>query len=301
MINKITLFLTALLFTIFLNSCNTNSNKDNDTNNDDTVENFDPNDPTLVKFNGKMFSIPSPIQIALLSKKLNIPFDINLLNKSNKYSKYSSGFKQALNLGVYGADLGYLNIYDQLPEAAQYFAVIKTMSTDLGVINTFSQETIERIEKNNNNKDSLVYILSTIYRDVDSYLLDNERNDVGVLILAGGWIESLYIMTQLNKQQKNQEIIDKIGEQKTPLKNLIELLKPFYGNETDTFDQFIEDLVDLSTAFNEIDREYIYKESTVDVEKKLTIINSETKTIITDKQLITITESILNIRNMVVE
>lgn len=299
--NKFKILIFLLLSSILFYRCNTNNDNSSNTKKDSLTENFNPNDPTLVKFNGKLFSIPSPIQIALLTKDLNIPFDNNLLNPSDKYSQYTTSFKQSLNLGIYGADLGYLNIYEQLPDAAQYFAVVKTMSKDLGVMNTFSQETIDRIEKNNNNKDSLVYILSTIYRDVDTYLLDNEREDVGILIIAGGWVESVYFMTQLLKSSDNPEIINRIGEQKTPLKNLIELLKPYYQNESDDFDKFIEDLNELSSVFNEIEHEYIYKESTVDVENKLTIINSETKTIISEKQLQTIIEGISNLRNWVVE
>jgi len=298
---KFKLLIISFLGILILFSCNNSTKKDGDSDKNELLEEFNPNDPTLVKFNGKLFSIPSPIQIALLSKDLNIPFDMNLLNSTDKYSHYTTSFKQSLNLGVYGADLGYLNIYDQLPDAAQYFGVIKTMSKDLGIMNTFSQETINRIERNNNNKDSLVFILSTIYRDVDSYLLDNDRDEVGVLIIAGGWIESIYIMSQLAKNTNNVEIIDRIGEQKSPLKNLIELLRPFYGNGNDVFDNFLEDLSNLLTLFDNIQHEYIYKESTVDVENKLTIINSETKTIISDQQLKEITESIYNLRNWVVE
>lgn len=304
---KVNIIFTVIFIILLSASCNNSNKSNNHTNNEDLNNNyeelqeFNPNDPTLVKFNGKMFSIPSPIQIALLSEDLNISFDISLLNPTSNYTQYTTSFKQSLNLGIYGADIGYLNIYDQLPEAAQYFAVIKTISKDLGVMNSFNQETIERIEANNNNKDSLVYILSNIYRDIDAYLLDNDRDIVGVLIIAGGWIESVYIMTQLYEKSQNQEIIERIGEQKTPLKNLIDLLKPFYGEENEIFDKFLEDLNDISQIFNKIDKEYIYKESITDEEKKLTIINSETHTNITDEQLASITEKINNLRTWIVE
>jgi hypothetical protein len=152
--------------------------------------------PTIVKINNRLFSIPSPFQVAILVKDNKVAFNKELLNPVQNQINYSTTFKQALNLGVYGADLSYLNIYEQLPDAAGYFAVIKVLSKELGILSTLDENTIKRIEDNSNNKDSLLYILSTIYRDADAYLFNSNRNEVGLLIIAGGWVESLYIMTQ---------------------------------------------------------------------------------------------------------
>jgi len=277
--------------------CGTENNDEKN----DTLNVIDTKDPTLVKFNGRLFSVPSPFQVAMLVKDANVPYNKDLLNPTNNQSNYTTNFKQALNLGVYGANLGYLNIYDQLPDAASYFAVVKILSKELGIMNSFNEVTLKRIEANNNNRDSLIYIISTIYRDADAYLMNNQRNDISVLILAGGWIESLYLITQSLKQTKNQALVDRIGEQKHPLDNLIELLRPYYGKESDEFDQFLEQLVDLATVFDGVVIEYVYEPPTIDVANKTTTINSKSKTIITDYQLKTITETVANLRKKIIE
>ncbi|NJO92749.1 MAG: hypothetical protein HC831_30115, partial [Chloroflexia bacterium] len=233
-----------LMAGLILGSCNEESNDDDASNKIDSTL---LKDPTIVKINNRLFSIPSPFQVAMLVKDLKVPFNKELLNPVQKQSNYSTTFQQALNLGVYGADLSYLNIYEQLPDAAGYFAVIKVISKELGILSTLDEKTLKRIEDNNNNKDSLLYILSTVYRDADAYLFNNNRNEVGLLILAGGWVESLYIMTQTLKQENNQEIINRIGDQKHPLNNLIELNRPYYGKLSEEFDAFLEELVDLAT------------------------------------------------------
>ncbi len=293
----IILFLAVSVFTFW--SCG-GWGKDNNNDKPDSTNVIDTKDPTLLKFNGRLFSVPSPLQIALLIKEANVPYNKALLNPTSNQSNYSTNFKQALNLGVYGANLGYLNIYEQLPDAASYFAVVKVLSKELGIMNSFSEGTLKRIEANNNNKDSLIYIISNIYRDADAYLLNNKRNDVGVLVLAGGWIESLFLMTQTLKEGKNPILIDRIGEQKHPLDNLIELLRPYYGKQGDDYDQFLEQLVDLATVFDGVVIEYTYEPPTIDVTNKVTVINSKSKTVITDYQLKTITETIEKIRKKII-
>ena len=89
-------------------------------NSDDVVEDntidkevFDPSSSLNTIFDGKIFSIPSPVQTAYLIKRLNLPFDESILNDDSNVSAYVSEYQQALNLGVYGTDLGYSSIYDQ--------------------------------------------------------------------------------------------------------------------------------------------------------------------------------------------
>ncbi len=290
------LWLMAGFIILSFSACG--NNDDEQTNNSETalLQN-----PAIVKINNRLFSIPSPFQVAILVKENKLPFNKELLNPVQNQMNYSTTFKQALNLGLYGADLSYLNIYEQLPDAAGYFAVVKVLSKELGILSTLDESTIKRIESNNSNKDSLLYILSTIYRDADAYLFNNNRNEVGLLILAGGWVESLYIMTQTLSKYNNQEIINRIGDQKHPLDNLIELQRPYYGKISDEFDEFLESLVDLASVFDGVVKEYTFEPPTVDVENKITIVNSKSKTIINEYQLQKITELTANIRKKIIE
>lgn len=287
------IFIGSLIFS----NCN---NDEEDDSQNDTIDSAELQNPTLVKINDRLFSIPSPFQVALLVKDNNVPFDKNLLNPVQNQVNYSTNYKQALNLGIYGADLSYLNIYEQLPDAASYFAVVKVLSKELGISSTLDEKVIKRIEDNNNNKDSLLYILSTIYRDADSYLFNNDRNEIGLLILAGGWIESLYIMTKILHVKNNQEILSRVGEQKHPLDNLIELMRPYYGNISDEFDVFLEELVELAAIFDGVVIEYTYSEPIVNKVQKLTTITSSSKTIINEYQIQKITEMVDSIRKKIV-
>lgn len=250
----------------------------------------------LIKFNNTLFSVPSPYQLTLLVKKVGAKYNGNLLNPIQNQVNYTSNFKKSLNLGIYGADLTYLNIYEQIPEAINYFSVIKTLSQNLALSNAFDPKIFKSIEKNMGNKDSLLYLFSNTYRKTDAFLKNNDRNQVAVLIVAGGWVEGLYLLTQTAKENKNSEILNRIGEHKQPLENLIKILSPYY-DKSDDYEKLIDSLIDLAYDFDGINMKYTYEEPIVDTKNKFSIINSKSELIVTDKQLEVITTKINKIRN----
>ncbi|RZT96521.1 hypothetical protein EV201_1159 [Ancylomarina subtilis] len=246
---------------------------------------------TIFHFNNILFSLPSPYQISLILHESGISYNKELLNTTNKASDYVTNFSRAINFGVYGVDLGYINIYQQTQDAASYFAVLKILSLDLGIYKVLNQETVNRIETNIDNRDSLMVIVSETYRNVDKFLKNNKREDTGALILAGGWIESVYVLTQEMKNNPHPDLMQRIAEQKRPLENLIKLLVP-YAENSENYKFLIENLIDLAYTFDEIIEEYEYIPSIDFPKKKLTIVNSKSKLIITPKLTSVITEKI---------
>jgi hypothetical protein len=298
---KIAIILFSICCTTFcLTSCK-NSGKEGENIEDKLEVEIDTTASIAVQFNNTLFSIPSPYQVAILIKELKIDYNRDMLNNPSKSSSYTDNFDKAINFGIYGADLGYLNIYGQTPDAINYFSVLKIMSQELGISGAFDKPTITRIENNMGNKDSLLYIMSNTYRKADSYLKENNRNDVGVLILAGGWIESNHILAQIaiNKNAP-QDIINRIGEQKHPLDNLIKILSPYY-NQSEKYASLLDGLIDLAYEFDGVDFKYTYKEPTTNVNEKLTIVNSTSNIVISETQLKTIAEKIENIRKKLIQ
>jgi len=292
---------------IFLSACAGNAGggkkTDVDTSKKEQTAQLDPNKSAIVKINNRLFSVPSPLQLAGFLKELNLPFKKELLSDASARQNYTTSFKQALNTGVYGADLGYINAYDQLPEAAAYFSAVRFLTSELGILNSFNEETISRIEKNSGDKDSLLYIASLIYRESDYYLTNSDRNEIGALIIAGGWAESLYLMTNAGISGGNtKKLCELICEQKHPLNNLIELLRPYYGKLNNVnYDTFLENLSDLAGIFDEINVKYTFRDTKTDENKRLTIINSESNAALEDAQIEVIRTKITKLRNEIIQ
>lgn len=254
----------------------------------------------VIKFENSLFSVPSPYQLSLLIKEIGADYNAEIINNSENFKQYTSIFKKSVNLGVYGADLAYLNIYEQSPSAITYFSIIKILAQDLGLSAAFSSKILTRIENNIDNQDSLLYIMSNTYRDVDFYLKENQRQREGSLVLAGGWIEAMYILTKLAVETKNEKLVQRVGENKQPLENLIKILQPYY-NESADIERLVEDLIDLSYEFDAVETVYQYVEPTTDTENKLTHIHSSTKNVISDEVLGVIDSKVERIRNLLIK
>ena len=92
----------------------------------------------------------------------------------------------------------------------------------------------------------------------------------------------------------NKEIINRVGEQKNTVYNLIKLLTPYYDQPE--FSTLVDDLMELNDIFEKVEITYTFVEPTVDVAKKTTTINSTTTVNISPEVLKQITEKIGKIR-----
>jgi len=248
--------------------------------------------------NGKMFSIPSPILMITLIKSKVKTFDEKVLTDPEAVANFTTTFKRAINMGVYGADLGYATMYENNTKAVSYLSSIEKLSDELGIAGAFNQTLLERFIENGNNPDSMLIIMSEGYREGDKFLKDNEKHDVATLILAGGWIESLYFAAVSYETSKNQEIANRIGEQKTGLKTIIELLTDY--NSDEYYSTLITDLQGLEVEFEKIKYNYQYIEPMTDAANHKTTIKSKTSVVIDAKVLSSIIAKIKTIRNSLI-
>jgi len=281
-------------FSLFVTACGSDENKENENSllSDSTKT-------SIVKVNNEIFSIPSPIQTAILIKKSGVAFKKNILNPAEKAEHYTSNFSKAINVGAFGADLGYIAIYDQKQEAFRYMKSIKSLAEELGISDAFNADIIERFSKNMNNKDSLLSLISVAYRTTNAYLKNNEQHDISGLIVTGGWIESLYLATEIYNLSSDAEIRNRIAEQKTSLQRVINIVKP-YGEKAE-YAGLMDNLQKLSITYDSVHFNNTYVQSTTDASKRLTIINCKTEVEISDKQIKDISEEIKSIRKQITE
>lgn len=207
--------------------------------------------PDTAKKQNIFYSIPSPIQLGQFLKRSGASYDVKVLNPLDNASKYSSTTKKALNLGVYGADLSYSAIFNQTQEIQSYLNGSKKLAEDLGISNSFSKETIKRMEKNIANKDSVLQIISEIFLNSNESLKDNDQSSISGLVVTGGFIEGLYVGTHVAKTvKKNEGIITRIAELKGSLNNLITILS-LEKQDADIID-LINDLKSIKEVYDEM-------------------------------------------------
>jgi len=221
-------------------------------------------------------NISSPIEMASLVKNLQIPFSQKYLAPTKKVSNYSTNQAKAFNLGIYGCDLGYINMYNRTSLVLDYITAMKTLADGINVGQFFDFSTLKRLATNNHNVDSLVYISQMSFNRMDKYLQKNNRGNLSILMVAGVWVEGLYLSTQfLNERPNEKRLAESIAEQKLMLSQLIIILD-HYSKEA-----FIADVVaELATIKNIYDGIKITIEigepKSIEVDGMLTIVQTET-------------------------
>lgn len=246
---------------------------------------------------GKLFSVPSPMQTALLIQKSGVAYDKSILNAGNKNGQYSSDYSRSLNLGIYGADLGYVSMYNQTQDAIGYLGAVKTLADKIGVSSAFDQTTMKRISDNISNKDSMLMLVGIAYRASDSYLKTNKRTEISSLILTGGWIESMNFSILAYNKKPTDEIKYRIAEQKQALQSIIELIK---SHNMPDATELSKQLDELAKIYEGINSKYNFVEPTTDEAKKTTYINSTTEITISKEQIEQIAAKVTAIRDAII-
>lgn len=221
--NKSTLlFLTAL--TVFsLSSCG-GGEKSEDTDSVDTAKTEEPKTGPVSE---TFFQVPSPGEMLTFIKMVGGKNNKNIsfLNPPANNKNYTDAKLQALNFGIYSCDLSYCSIFEIGSESLKYFKIVKTMGDQIGVSTAIKPEVIKRLESNISSPDSLAVITDDVYFSSFEALEDSKQGPTLALVVAGGWIESIYIAINLAKYEPNSPVIERLADQKYTLENLIEFLK----------------------------------------------------------------------------
>jgi len=246
--------------------------------------------------------IPSPLEISVLLKESGKKYNGSYLNSPESVSNYNSNYKKALNLGVYGTDLGYTNIYEQNQDGVKYMTSIKTLADGLSIGQFFDIETIGRLATNSKNLDSLLLITTQNFNSINHYLQSRNQSNLSVLFLTGGWVEALNILCEVAAANPtNKEMQETIGEQKIILENIM-LLLSFYKESDQNMASLLADMEELKKLYDKVNITYTYSESTFEIVDGVMVIkdNSSSTIQITSEDIANIKALTTSIRNKII-
>lgn len=243
----------------------------------------------------------SPVEIADILQKMSVPFSTSYLASSIDASRQSTSFEKALKLGILGADLGYLNMYEKTGTAIDVLSSIKKLADGINVGQFFDFETIKRLSLNRSNLDSLLYLSLNSYNQIDKYLRDKGRGQLSALMITGVWIEGQFLATQVLKQHPDTILRNRVGEQKIILNDLLMLLSP-YCNSSSQFTSLCQNMQEMKEKYREIRITYTIGDPVM-VEKNGSLIvtqTEESKVVMTDEQLTAIIVLTGNLRDKLI-
>jgi hypothetical protein len=292
--NKLILFKIGILFLGFiLFGCGSDSKKGNESEQEMQVETTNQSD----KFGETFYQIPSPEELFAFLQGGKLPFKANLLNPIDKANQYVEVKSKELNFGIYIADLAYSAAFSRYQESLKNIESVRKMSEDIGISSVFDAALTKRIQNIFENADTLLNVTNSSYYKIVTYLEENERNRTLALISTGGWLECLYIFTNLvDKYNPNDPTVQRIADQKLTFENLLEYLKKH--QEDINIKSTIEDLEPLKNAFAALEEVKINQASSSG-SGNVIVVGGSKKINITESQFQTLKEEIAKIRNKI--
>lgn len=246
-------------------------------------------------------NISSPVEIADILHRMAVPFSTSYIASSIDASRLSTSFDKALKLGILGADLGYLNMYEKTGTSIDVLSSIKKLADGLNVGQFFDFETIKRLSLNRSNIDSLFLLSNSSYNQIDKFLRDKGRGQLSSLMLTGVWIEGQYLASQVLKQYPDTVLRNRVGEQKVILNDLLMLLAP-YCKSSDEYKNLCQSMQEMKDKYREIKITYSIGEPVMkEKDGALVVVQTDQSRVeMTDDQLKTIIETSGKIRNKLV-
>ncbi|MDA3953428.1 MAG: hypothetical protein PF485_07260 [Bacteroidales bacterium] len=282
LLHRKALYFFAMLMSVALViGCGSGKDKTNDSDDIVTLDSLEIDEQLIqdVKAVKEIFySLPSPLETAMILKQAGAKYNEELLNPTENSSRYLTNKSMALNLGIYTTDLSYASLFDQTQATINYMNVSKKMAEGLGILNAIDEDIIERLEVNINNRVAIMDIISETIMNSSSFFEENDRQALSSIVLVGGWIEGLYIATNLvgaDANFNNNELISRIIDQKLTLGTVLNLLDENSDNED--VKNVMTNVNELKVIFDKIKITTSKIEPVIDEETNVTTLKSETR------------------------
>ncbi|WP_424962703.1 hypothetical protein [Ekhidna sp.] len=232
--NQLKLSSLALAAAVLVSSCGGGSSKEESS---DASSEFDAAKEQVAADVSKVLKdLPPPSEVPYLLMNAGAEFDAGLINSIEKMESYqASESKAALNLGVYATDIGYLASYEKSEMALDYMGECQKLAAPVGVAEAIDYGMISRFESNMENKDSLAVIINEVMQKSGERLSELEELNSAALLLAGSWIEGVYISTSIVNNYPDdlpeesrtlilEPLVKIVMDQKTSLNDLLQVM-----------------------------------------------------------------------------
>ncbi len=273
MIKKFSLFTTAL---IFLMACGQRPAENLQVDMEDVdVGELQISSETM---NEIIQNIASPIEVAALINSLIIPFSTSYLADPENLSTSTTSFEMAYSLGALSADLGYLNMYEKTGTAVNYLSSINRLADALQIGQFFDFATIKRLATTSSDLDSLMFISINSFNNMDDYLRETDRSNLSALMIAGVWMEGLFLATQVAEKNSNEDLKSMIGEQKLILNDLLLVLNNYKNEEV--IQGYITDFESIKSVYDNVKITYeVGEPQTIEKDGMLMVVQSESSNV----------------------
>jgi hypothetical protein len=175
-----------------------------------------------------VYPLPTSAEVIKMLTELEVGYIIGVSNTVDNATNYITSKSQAINLGIYGADLSYATLYNMNQDVINYLDVIRELTNNLKMSKIYSKELYDDIKESFDNRDQLVEILKDAFNKTYAYLAENDQESLALLMVAGAWVEGMHITTHISESVYHDERFVRILlEQKESFELYLDIAEPF--------------------------------------------------------------------------
>ena len=180
-----------------------------------------------------VYPLPTSAEIIRMLTDLEVGYIIGISNPVENSKKYLTSSTRAINLGVFGADLSYVTLYNQVQAVITYLDAIRSLSNELNISKVYNEDLYNKIKQNIDNRDELVKILTSAFSETYGYLSDNEQQPLALLVVGGAWVEGMYLTTHVSEAAYQVAGISRVLlEQKKSFETFLDITKPYLTDQS---------------------------------------------------------------------
>lgn len=228
------------------------------------------------------YGLLTPVEICVIFERLAVPYNNASLNPASNRDLYLSTSKAAINTGIYGVDFGYLKLFGIGQGVIDYMMTIREMCNKLGIPDAMLIEPIKRVRNDMTEIDTITSLMKSAYTDMENHLRQTGRESTAGLMVMGGWVEAMFIATQLvyNPANPDAEVVQKIAEQKYALTSLLSFMKNYYDDPVVVY--YTKKLKYLKSFFDTFDIYFEKGDLEIDTAKQVLRSSGATMTVTID-------------------
>ncbi|MCX6254949.1 MAG: hypothetical protein NTV31_10810 [Bacteroidia bacterium] len=222
-----------------------------------------------VEKNEIFYGILTPVEICAIFNRLGVPYNNATLNPTSNRNQYLSSSKASINTGIYGVDFGYLKMFGIGQQMIDYMVTIREMSNKLGIPDSYLTEPIKKIQGDISEPDTILSLMNDAYTKMEDHLRAGGRESTAGLMVMGGWVEAMYIATQLvyDSAKPDPEVVQKIAQQKYTLTTLLSFMKNYYDDPVVVY--YTKKLKFLKNYFDTFDIYFKKGDLEIDISKQV--------------------------------
>jgi len=175
-----------------------------------------------------VYPLPTSAEVVKMLTDLEVGYMIGITNPASNAKKYIKSDKKAVNLGVYGADLSYVTLYNVQDKVQEYLEALRLLANDLNMGRIYDVGLYDSIKIYFDDRDKLVQLLTDTFNETYEYLSENEQQNLALLVVGGAWVEGMYLTTHVSETAYNVVGISKVLlEQKNSFELYLDITQPY--------------------------------------------------------------------------